>query len=89
MGFPIHFEMLFCQQSLSGVGRCYDNARMESFFATLKKELLYQIPTYKMKMADVKAIIFRYVFGYYNQTRIHTSNPEGLSPAESQVQICV
>ena len=70
------------QQSLSGVGHCYDNARMESFFATLKKELLYQIPTYKMKMADVKAIIFRYVFGYYNQIRIHTSNPEGLSPAE-------
>ena len=70
------------QQSLSGVNRCYDNARMESFFATLKKELLYQLPTYKMKMADVKAIIFRYVFGYYNQTRIHTSNPEGLSPAE-------
>lgn len=70
------------QQSLSGVGHCYDNARMESFFATLKKELLYQLPTYKMKMADVKAIIFRYVFGYYNQIRIHTSNPEGLSPAE-------
>ena len=28
-------------QSMSGVGRCYDNARMESFFATLKKEKLY------------------------------------------------
>ena len=36
-------------QSLSGTGRCYDNARMESFFATLKKEKLYQIPTYRMK----------------------------------------
>ena len=24
-------------QSMSGAGRCYDNARMESFFATLKK----------------------------------------------------
>ena len=29
-------------QSMSGTGRCYDNARMESFFATLKKEKLYQ-----------------------------------------------
>ena len=28
-------------QSLSGTGHCYDNARMESFFATLKKEKLY------------------------------------------------
>lgn len=33
-------------QSLSGVDHCCDNARMESFFATLKKELLYRIPTY-------------------------------------------
>ena len=30
-------------QSMSGTGRCYDNARMESFFATLKKEKLYKI----------------------------------------------
>ena len=42
-------------QSLSGVAHCYDNARMESFFATLKKELLYRIPTYRMPMAEVKA----------------------------------
>jgi transposase InsO family protein len=30
-------------QSMSGTGRCYDNARMESFFATLKKENLYRL----------------------------------------------
>ena len=30
-------------QSLSGIGHCFDNARMESFFATLKKEKIYQI----------------------------------------------
>lgn len=36
-------------QSHSGVNHCYDNSRMEGFFATLKKELLYRIPTYKMK----------------------------------------
>ena len=68
-------------QSLSGVDRCYDNARMESFFATLKKELLYRIPTYRMKRSEVATIIFRYVFAYYNKVRIHTSNPEGLPPA--------
>ena len=67
--------------SLSGVNHCFDNARMESFFATLKKELLYRIPTYKMKMDEVKAIIFRYVFVYYNRIRIYTSNPDGLPPA--------
>ena len=68
-------------QSLSGLNHCFDNARMESFFATLKKELLYRIPTYKMKMDEVKAIIFRYVFVYYNRIRIYTSNPDGLPPA--------
>ena len=68
-------------QSLSGVNHCFYNARMESFFATLKKELLYRIPTYKMKMDEVKAIIFRYVFVYYNRIRIYTSNPDGLPPA--------
>lgn len=67
-------------QSLSGVDHCYDNARMESFFATLKKELLYRIPTYRMKKDEVKRIIFRYVFIYYNQIRIYTSNPYGLPP---------
>ncbi|MFR7991148.1 MAG: IS3 family transposase [Anaerovoracaceae bacterium] len=54
---------------------------LESFFATLKKELLYRIPTYKMKMEEVKAIIFRYVFIYYNRIRIYTANPNGLPPA--------
>ena len=34
------------KQSLSGVDHCYDNARMESFFATLKKELIYRLPVY-------------------------------------------
>ena len=68
-------------QSLSGVNHCFDNARMESFFATLKKELLYRIPTYRMKRSEVKSIIFRYVFIYYNQKRVYTSNPNGLPPA--------
>ena len=68
-------------QSLSGVDHCYDNSRMESFFATLKKELLYRIPTYRMKREDVKSIIFRYVFTYYYQKRIYTANPGGYPPA--------
>ena len=68
-------------QSLSGTGHCYDNARMESFFATLKKEKLYRIPTYRMKKEDVKRIIFRYIFIYYNRERLYTGNPDCLSPA--------
>ncbi len=58
----------------------YDNARMESFFATLKKEKLYQIPTYRMKREEVKTVIFRYIFGYYNTQRINSFNEGGLPP---------
>jgi transposase InsO family protein len=68
-------------QSMSGAGRCYDNARMESFFATLKKEKLYRIRTERMPMAQVKSIVFRYIMTYYNRKRIYTSNPSGLPPA--------
>lgn len=67
-------------QSMSGTGRCYDNARMESFFATLKKEKLYRIRTERMSMAQVKSIVFRYIMTYYNRLRIYTANPGGLPP---------
>lgn len=70
------------QQSLNGVNHYYDNARMESFFATLKKKLLYRIPTYRMKMSGVKSWIFKYVLTYYNTVRIYTSNPSDLPTAE-------
>lgn len=68
-------------QSMSGTGRCYDNARMESFFATLKKEKLYKIQTEQIPMAQVKSIVFRYIMTYYNRIRIYTGNPGGLPPA--------
>lgn len=80
-GFKAILKSNDIQQRLSGVDHCYDNARMESFFATLKKELLYRLPTYRMRMSEVKSWIFRYVFGYYNTVRIYTSNPNGLPPA--------
>lgn len=67
-------------QSLSGTGHCFDNARMESFFATLKKEKIYRIAAYKLKREQVKSIIFRYVFVYYNRIRITSFNPGGLPP---------
>ena len=39
---------------MSDVGKCYDNCRMESFFATLKKEKIYQMDTTKMTVEEVK-----------------------------------
>ena len=69
-------------QSLSGTGHCFDNARMESFFATLKKEKIYQIAAYKLPREQVKTIIFRYIFIYYNRVRVYTRNPLGLPPVK-------
>lgn len=69
-------------QSLSGTGHCFDNARMESFFATLKKEKIYRIAAYKLTREEVKTIIFRYVFVYYNRIRVYTANPFGLPPVK-------
>jgi transposase InsO family protein len=66
-------------QSMCGIGRCYDNARMESFFATLKKEKLYRINTEELTMETVKSIIWRYIFSYYNNRRIYTTN-DGYPP---------
>lgn len=65
-------------QSMSGTGRCYDNARMESFFATLKKEKLYRVDTSKLRRDAVKSIVFRYIC-YYNLRRI-SSATGGLPP---------
>ena len=69
-------------QSLRGTGRCFDNARMENFFAKLKKEKIYQIAAYKLPREQVKTIIFRYIFIYYNCIRVYTRNPLGLPPVK-------
>lgn len=73
-------------QSMSGTGKCYDNARMESFFATLKKEKLYRMRTERFPMAHVKSVIFRYIMVYYNRYRVYTSNPAGLPPLEYRMK---
>ena len=68
-------------QSMSDAGSAYGNCRMESFFATLKKEKIYQIDTEKLTVKQVKRIVWRYVMGYYNRFRITTTNAAGLPPS--------
>jgi len=79
--FREELESRGATQSMSGTGRCYDNARMESFFATLKKEKLYKIKTKNLPMEEVKSIIFRWIFSYYNRKRIYSSNEGGYPPS--------
>jgi putative transposase len=61
-------------QSMSGKGNCYDNARMESFFATLKKECVYYYKTYLMPKSEVKTLLFWWIECYYNRQRLHSAN---------------
>jgi putative transposase len=68
------------RQSMGRTGSCFDNARMESFFATLKKELIYRLPLYKMNRAEVRHQIFYWIESYYNRIRRHTSNEQNLPP---------
>ena len=47
-------------QSMSDVAKCYDNARMESWFATHKKEKIYKLDTAHMTVEEVKKEVWRY-----------------------------
>ena len=58
-------------QSASGKGNCYDNAVAESFFKTLKSELLSN-GTFKTRR-EAKIKVFEYIELYYNKKRIHSS----------------
>jgi len=59
-------------QSMSAKGYCYDNATMESFFATLKKESFPPKHTFE-NPTHARREIFSYIEGFYNTQRIHTS----------------
>jgi transposase InsO family protein len=57
--------------SMSRRGNCWDNAPMESFFATLKKELVH-LENYETR-ADARQSIFEYVEVFYNRVRRHSA----------------
>ena len=56
---------------MSRRGNCYDNAVIESFHATLKKEMVYLEGVICMK--EMKLKIFDYIEGFYNRERRHSS----------------
>jgi transposase InsO family protein len=57
-------------QSMSRKGDCWDNAVAESFFATLKKELVRD-RTFTTR-AEAQAAVFEYIEVFYNRRRIHS-----------------
>lgn len=83
------FQRLLSQHgiiaSMSGVGNCYDNAVIESFFHTLKTEHIY-FEHYTTR-AQAKQSIFEYVEVFYNRQRRH-STVGYLSPVVFEKQWC-
>jgi len=58
--------------SMSRKGNPYDNGAMESFNATIKKELVYPHGTYQTR-TEARKEIFEYIEIFYNKERIHSS----------------
>ena len=56
--------------SMSRKGDCWDNAPMESFFATLKGELV-EAAEYDTR-DEARADLFQYIEGFYNRRRLHS-----------------
>ena len=52
-------------------GNCYDNAFIESFWSSLKYELVYHHRF--ATLAEARSAIFYYIETFYNRTRLHSS----------------
>lgn len=69
--FADHLKHLDLRGSMGKVGQCWDNAMAESFFASLKNELVYRtvFPTQE----KARAAVAEYIEVFYNRTRIHSA----------------
>ena len=65
--------------SMSGKGNCFDNAVVETFFKSLKSELVWR--TVFQTRAEAKQALGRYIDGFYNPVRRH-STLDYLSPVQ-------
>lgn len=70
-------------QSMSATGSCYDNAITESFFGTLKRELVHHCAFTTRQEAQSQ--IFHYIEGFYNRQRRHSAI-DYLSPERFELE---
>jgi transposase InsO family protein len=57
---------------MSGKGNFYDNAMMETFFKTIKAELIWRHQWHTRRAAEL-GLIFEYINGFYNPRRRHSA----------------
>lgn len=70
-GFRAALQQAHVVSSMSRAGNCYDNATMESFWSTLKWELVYQ--TALASVAQAQSRLFDYIEVFYNRQRLHSA----------------
>ena len=77
-------DRLGVRLSFGRKGECWDNAVAESFFATIKRELIDRRPW--PTRVGLRTAVFEYIEGWYNTRRLHSSLGY-LSPAEYESRI--
>jgi transposase InsO family protein len=70
--------------SMARKGNCYDNAFIESFWSSLKYELVYHHRF--ATLAEARSAVFGYIETFYNPTRLHSSLAY-LSPIKFESQL--
>ena len=82
LGFGQQARAAGIAQSMGSKGDCFDNAVAESFFATIKKELIHRRawPT----KAELRTEVFDYIETFYNRERRHSTLGQ-LSPARYEM----
>lgn len=69
------YQKILCQHgfktSMSGKGNCYDNSVAETFFKTLKAELIWRHNWQTRK--ETEMALFQYINGFYNARRRHST----------------
>ena len=68
--------------SMSRKGDCWDNAVAESFFATIKRELINRAVWINQK--NLRMAVYEYVEVFYNRRRRHSTNGN-ICPAKSEM----
>ena len=68
------------QSMNSAGGRCHGNARCESMWARMKEELFYnRLDSRKIPVAQLRELVWRYFFSYWNNRRICSATREKVS----------
>jgi putative transposase len=65
-------EVIQAIPSMSGLGNCYDKAKAEAFFSTLKTEC-FPVSNCFASKAQARSTIFEYIGLYYNNQRLHNA----------------